>query len=153
MGTMKYFCDQCDFSTNNEKGLKIHTGKMHDLECDTCKEMFASDTKLKAHMCRLHVSNPSKHTLYMKDWFVKNSCIRVYNNELQKEIALLHSNQCEDCKPCSEYPTNLRHRIRVDDDNGLIHLHGGTYFERKSKPEKVKWEFFNFHISQNDHDD
>ena len=45
----------------------------------------------------------------------------------------------------------MRYRIRVDDENGLIHLHGDTYFERGSGD--IIWEFLNFHIFETDHDD
>ena len=100
-----FVCDICDFSSKNENGLKIHVGKMHELECKSCKSIFTSETKLKDRMCRLHVSNPSNKSLYMKDWFVKDSCIRVYDSGQEKEIALLHSDYCDELKPCSDYPS------------------------------------------------
>ena len=135
----------------SEKGMKIHMGKMHEIKCKTCNEKFAGESKLKSHMCRLHIGNPSNDTLYMKEWYIKNSCIRVFSNELKKQVALLHSRNCGDNDHCSDYPTNMRYRTRVDDENGLIHLHGETYFERKSG--NVEWEFLNFHIFETGHDD
>ena len=89
-----YSCDTCDFITSNEKGLKIHTGKMHEVECTSCKCTFRSEAKLQDHICRLHITNPSYKTMYMKDWFVKDTCVRVYDSVLQNEIALLHCDNC-----------------------------------------------------------
>ena len=120
---------------------------MHELECKSCNSIFPSDTKLKDHMCRLHVSNPSNKFLYMKDWFVMDSCIRVYDSGQQKEIALLHSDNCDKLKPCSDYPSvSMKGTAKVKDKNGLIHLHAGTHFERNSMPEEVIWDILNFNI-------
>ena len=65
-------CDQCDFNTESEKGLKIHMGRKHEVKCSGGSEKFAGDSKLKTHMCRQHISNPSSDQLYMKNWFVKD---------------------------------------------------------------------------------
>ena len=40
-------CDQCDFKSASNKGLKIHVGKMHETECPECNEIFAGEAKLK----------------------------------------------------------------------------------------------------------
>ena len=81
----------------------------------------------------------------MKDWFVKDSCIRVYDSGQEKEIALLHSDYCDELKPCSDYPSvSLKGTAKFKAKNGLIHLHGSTYFERNSTPEEVIWYILNF---------
>ena len=64
-------CDQCDFKSESNKGLKIHMGKMHEAECPECNEIFGGELKLKTHMCRVHVANPSFKHFYMKNWFVR----------------------------------------------------------------------------------
>lgn len=33
-------CEECDFNTENDKGLKIHMGKMHEVKCKICEETF-----------------------------------------------------------------------------------------------------------------
>ena len=74
----------------------------------------------------------------MKDWFVKDSCIRVYDSGQEKEIAFLHSDYCDELKPCSEYPSvSLKGTDKFKDKNGIIHLHGSIHFERNSTPEEV----------------
>ena len=49
-------CEECDFKTENEKGLKIHMGKMHEVKYDTCEEKFGGENKLRSHMCRVHMT-------------------------------------------------------------------------------------------------
>ena len=142
----KFTCDMCNFNTNNEKGLKIHTRKMHEIKCTSCDVSFQSEAKLKEHTCRLHISNPSYKSMYMKDWFVKDSCIRVYDSGLQKEIALLHSDFCKKCEPCADYPTSFKRGVKYKDNNELIHLNAGTYFERNSIPEQVDWDVLNYNM-------
>ena len=117
---------------------------MHEVECKTCKVRFKSETKLMEHMCRLHIGNPSHKSLYMKDWFVKDQCIRVYDSGLEKEIALLHSTYCGKCKPCADFPPSFKRGAKYKDDNELIHLHAGIYFKRNATPEVVDWDVLNF---------
>ena len=82
----------------------------------------------------------------MKDWFVKDQCIRVYDSGLEKEIALLHSNYCGKCKPFADFPPSFKRGAKYKDDNELIHLHAGTYFKRNATPEVVDWDVLNFYI-------
>ena len=67
-----YSCDECDFTTESEKGVKIHMGRMHEVICDSCSEKFAGKAKLLNHMCRLHIENPDFEQLYMKNFETKH---------------------------------------------------------------------------------
>ena len=120
-------CDQCDFKCESNKGLKIHMGKMHEEECPECNELFGGELKLKTHMCRVHVANPSFKHFYMKNWFVRESCISILCKQQNKEVALLHNEHCT--RNCEYYPQNLAILIRVDDENDLIHLKSTCYLE------------------------
>ena len=42
-------CKQCDFIKESKKGLKKQMGRMYKVECKTCHEKFARETKLKTH--------------------------------------------------------------------------------------------------------
>ena len=68
-------CDQCEFTTESKAGLKIHMGKKHEEKCDVCDERFAGSTKLKTHICRVHVTNPTYGSLYVKNWYINHECI------------------------------------------------------------------------------
>ena len=91
-----FSCEQCDFTTVSEKGLKIHVGRMHEVKCDKCNEKVGGEHKLKTHMCRIIVANPTIDSLYMKNWYLPNECIRVFCNEQKKQLAILHSKKCEE---------------------------------------------------------
>ena len=43
-------CDQCEFKSESNKGVKIHMGKMHEAEYHKCNEIFGGELKLKTHV-------------------------------------------------------------------------------------------------------
>ena len=83
---------------------------MFEAECSECNEIFSGEFKLKTHMCRVHVSNPSFEDYYMKNWFIRNSCISVFCKQQSKELALLYSENCvQNQVPVTiHYPPNLK---------------------------------------------
>ena len=114
-------CDQCDFTSESQKGIKIHMGRMHEIKCDTCSEKFHGESKLKSHMCRIHVSNPTcNHLLYMKNWYVKNEYIRVFCNKKKKQVAILHSDYSEEFEECQEALQNVKHEVTVKDKDNVL---------------------------------
>ena len=114
-------CEQCDFRSESEKGLKIHMGRMHEVTCDACNEKFAGQKKLNTHMCRIHLKNPSIEFLYMKNWYLKHECIRVFCNSEKKLLAILHSRNCIETNNCTDFPTNLDQDTPTQDIHGIIH--------------------------------
>ena len=73
-----------------------------------CNEMFAGIDKLNGHMCRVHIKNPSYKEYYMKDWLIRNICIRVFSRKKQSEVGMLHSELCIESKPCSDLLSKLQ---------------------------------------------
>ena len=142
-------CDQCDFTTESKNGLKIHMGRMHEVKCDACNEKFGGERKLKAHMCRIHVENPTSHidSLYMKNWYIKNECIRLFCKEQNKHVAILHSKECIEENPCPDVPPKFKYEVTVKDVEGMIHLHAAPYIDNKT----VEWHFINTNIFHIDH--
>ena len=53
-------CDECDFGSTTEKGLKIHKGMKHKqtlnetYSCDKCKRFFADNIQLEEHKKTMH---------------------------------------------------------------------------------------------------
>ena len=80
-------------------------------------------------MCRQDIINPSSMKFYMKNWYIRNSCIFLFNGEQQKEVAILHSDHCLKQEPCSDCPPVLKFSIRVDDSGGLMHFKAMSYLE------------------------
>ena len=140
-------CDQCDFTSESSKGLKIHLGRVHEVRCDTCNEKFGGIKKLKAHTCRIHVANPSSEFCYMKNWYVKNECIRVFCEMKKELLAVLHSEECYNIRQCSEFPSNLEKNTTVKDKEGIIH----TYADKNINVDTVCWDTINFNLHISDH--
>ena len=49
--------------------------------------------------------------------YLKDSCISVFCEEQEKEVALLHSDNCVNDYPCEQYPPDIQIFIRDDDEN------------------------------------
>ena len=45
-----YSCDQCDFQTEHERGLKTHVNRMHSLVCEVCDEKLKGKEQMRRHM-------------------------------------------------------------------------------------------------------
>ena len=131
-----YNCEECEHSTETETDLKAHMVKFHELLCPQCNCTFAGKKKLDNHMCRIHVENPSSRWFYMKDWFIKDKCIRVFDDESKKEVLLLHSEDCIANNACTELPENFQKEISFKDTHGIYHLHSSTYMSLNI----VNWE-------------
>ena len=116
-------CDICDIKEKTEEAMASHNLKVHGLHCEYCGETYIGEKKFRTHTCRKHVPNPDYMDLYMKNWYVRNSCIPVYSKRLKKEIVLLHSEQCWEKKNfCAEITFNLdTNETSVLDENGIIH--------------------------------
>ena len=111
------------------------------LLCEYCHVKFSGRKKLRNHMCRNHVKNPSWGDFYMKNWFVKNECVRVFSEQQQKEVATIHSELCVENRSCSFLPSSFKSQHIFKDDQDLIHLPASMYFkENLFTGFEVKWE-------------
>ena len=65
----KFDCSQCNYVCGKENDLKTHMRLNHDqLHCEECDFYYKEEFKLKMHMCKVTVINPTFGTLYTKDW-------------------------------------------------------------------------------------
>ena len=110
-------CKICGIACDGNSNLENHVKKMHPekldesesekvsylkvsenfglpFECNTCNLVFATDIKLKKHLCRITVKNPSFCDLYIKNWISVKMCTTIYHRIEKTEIALMH---CKDC--------------------------------------------------------
>ena len=116
-------CEECGFVNKTAEGLRMHVEKDHSVNCEHCDENLAGIAKLKKHMCRMNVKNPSILDLYMKNWFVRNDCLRVFSENKSKEIAIIHSEVCVENHSCSWVLPTFISQLRYIDNTDLIHLH------------------------------
>ena len=59
LGISKYKCDRCDKSYKANAQLQIHIKNVHEVgtysaECDICKQVFATESKLRYHKTYKH---------------------------------------------------------------------------------------------------
>ena len=142
-------CEKCDISFEACNDLKVHMGKIHGTKCDECGENFANANKLKTHTCRIYVKNPTDGSLYMKNWYIVNECIRVFCDKNMEQVAILHSRKCKKETPCPDFPPEasaLYGEIAIDENN-IIHLDTGSTIEHK----EVEWDIMHTLIYATDH--
>ena len=72
----------------------------------------------------------------MKDWFVKNDCLRIFSEQKQKEVAILHSELCVKNNSCS-LPSDFRSQLSFKDEQDIQHVPASMYFTDF----EVKWEY------------
>ena len=71
-------CGSCDFESDDEKNINMHVKSKHEFSCEICELTFQSEEKLKTHMCRLIVTNPTCGDYYTKNWILVNGCTRIF---------------------------------------------------------------------------
>ena len=100
-------CNECDFSTSSQQGLKIHKRKKHTKieastfprKCDVCDRELCNKIEMK-----LHIMTHS----YKKVQFKCEECDFVGNNEVSMEVHIskVHFEEIE-CGMCEYAATNL----------------------------------------------
>ena len=131
-----YACEECNHFAESKADLKLHHETFHVKFCSNCNCNFIGERKLQEHVCRIQISNPSSGRLYTKDWFVKDNCIRVFDNDAKDEKYVLHCDNCLSIKSCEELPTDFENRKSTKDPQGRIHLPANVYL----KSNTVNWK-------------
>ena len=75
----------------------------NQLHCEKCDLYFKEDLKLKMHLCKVTVKNPTFGTLYTKDWYDANGCTQIFCRKRNKGIIWLHNKSCSKSNPCAVY--------------------------------------------------
>ena len=127
-----YACEECNHSAKSKADLKLHHETLHVKICSDSKCNFAGERKLKEHVCRIYLSNPTSGRLYLKDWFVKDTCVRVFDNDTKDEKYVLHSDPCLMNQSCEELPTDFKQKSSSKDPQGRIHLPANVYIKSKT---------------------
>ena len=55
---------------------------------------FKDKVKMKSHMCRIHIDNPTCGDYYLKNWILSEGCTRIYSNSRKSLLVFLHSEEC-----------------------------------------------------------
>ena len=132
----EFACMECEYISNKKSDLKEHIETSHTVECQKCNEMFAGIEKLNGHICRVHIKNPRYKDYYMKDWLIRNDCIRVFSRKKQCEVGILHSELCLESKSCPDLPPKLQTDTdRVVGENFFVHVPVSKFFSNG----EIKW--------------
>ena len=83
----------------------------------------------------------------MNDWHIKNECIRVFCNSEKKQLAILHSCECEKVNPCLDAPPDFINEVTIKVKNDMIHLHASPNIEENT----VDWDILYMNIYANNH--
>ena len=87
-------CGSCDFESDDEEDLHVHVKSKHNFSCEICELTFQYEKKLRTHMCRLTVTNPTCGDYYTKNWILVNGCTRIFSSSERREVLFFHSNLC-----------------------------------------------------------
>ena len=135
-------CEECYYFARNKQDLREHVELKHMKKCESCDEIFAGIGKLSKHMCRVHVINPDWGDFYMKNWYIRNECIRIFSKLKETEIGILHSESCIKSKPCTLLPSKLQEGgLRYVQEDLFVHVAASIFISEG----KVKWS----NLSQN----
>ena len=122
-------CEKCNFTTESERGLKVHTRRKHGIiedifpqACDFCERQFQSKNEIEEHL-KVH----TYRTVDMKC----EDCDFLANDDLSLEVhaARKHSGNFE-CALCGF--------IAKDEDHLNIHLHTCEIFQCSFCKPKIK---------------
>ena len=137
-------CGTCEYLSDDDSDLKMHVKEMHETSpkilddwdsqekmCDSCELPLKSRDKVKSHICKVIVKNPTHRVFYMKGWYDKNSCTQVYSGELNDEAAWLHSANCvlEECTPFRNITKDFEEALAESD---VTHFKLEKYVEDRS---------------------
>ena len=103
-----FTCGLGDFKSKHKGEVQDHEVEHHQIKCDHCENTFIGQVKLEKHMYRKHVPNPDDMDMYVKNWIRKNGCIPVLSKRMEKELVILHSENCWEKEIfCSEILENM----------------------------------------------
>ena len=146
-----HVCTICGNSFCSKISLNIHIEDLHgtkvdesegvigsdNFECETCGLVYATEEKLKKHMCRITIKNPSFCDLYVKNWIAVNICNLIYHRIEKSEVAILHCQACIDnTARCGEKFPTLWLPAQEDTKDGVWHLDRAKFL----KDGRLDWQ-------------
>ena len=104
-------------------------------KCKVCGLSFKSIERLKTHICRIDVENPTYSDYYIKNWTVADGCTPLFSSTMKIEIAILHSKMCWGREySCAELTC----------DNNIIHLESEKYLQKG----KINWKTLSLNLEK-----
>ena len=132
-----YKCESCDYRAVTGENLKAHIRENHENTCLSCNLEFETHDKLKKHKCKIIIHNPEFKYYFVKNWLLTHGCSVLFNRNMKKEVAILHSDTCWNliC-PCRELPGWYTRGQTLHDADGVFHV----ALNEVVKEGKVDWQ-------------
>ena len=119
----KVRCPECEYTAKSEWYLDDHMLDKHNFPCGDCCLIFRTMGRLRNHICKLPINNPTFGSLYSKSWWDGNGCNPIFCHQKNQEVAWLHHNQCwSNVKTC-----HLSKNQLLKETNGIYHLEIDQY--------------------------
>ena len=116
-------CTECEYTAKSEWYLDDHMLDKHNFPCGDCDLIFRTLGRLRNHICKLPIKNPTFGSLYSKSWWDGNGCNPIFCHQKNQEVAWLHHNQCwSKVKTC-----HLSKNQLLKETNGIYHLEIDRY--------------------------
>ena len=113
-------CPDCNFTA--DWNLDDHILDKHNFPCGDCSLIFRSLERLRNHMCKLPIKNPTFGTLYSKSWWDGNGCNPIFCDRKNQEVAWLHHDKC-----LSKVKTCYLAQNHLAEKDGTFHLEIDKY--------------------------
>ena len=115
-------CPECDYTAESEWYLDDHTLDKHNFPCGDCSLILKSLERLRSHICKLPIKNPTFGSLYSKSSWDGNGCNPIFCVRKNQEVAWLHHEHClSKVKTCHLAPNHLTEK------DGIYHLEIDKY--------------------------
>ena len=112
------------------------------------KDLLEAQSWKHTYADRVHVTNPTYGSLYVKNWYINDECIQVFCDKSQKQIALIHSKKCLRIKPCPDRPKEILPGEIAKDKTNILHIWGYTF--EVSDIRTIDWQILHHYIYYSD---
>ena len=81
----------------------------------------------------------------MKNWFIRNECIRIFSKVKETEIGILHSESCIKSKPCKLLPSKLQEGgLQFVQKDLFVHVAASIFLSEGT----VKWSNLSLNLTE-----
>ena len=111
-----FHCEHCEYTTKTKRGLNVHIGKKHKMNCIHCKEFFDEEEKFKRHQELETIIENIADTTYEDLELSKNRideiCLGVSSSQELRDdgfpLLFLHCKECGEGTGhvCPDLPSN-----------------------------------------------
>ena len=80
---VEHSLQNCDLATTSKSDLK-DLSDVYEHKCTLCNYTCKTELKLKNHICKIDIQNPTFGDFYMKNWIVANKCSPIFSSKRKR---------------------------------------------------------------------